>query len=195
MAFILKLILALITGLGSPSLPIPDISVQPNQQRTFRNSKIGKGHFGTPKLVQVRISAGQNWCRSESLQAKIGAGQNRLRPKSAQAKISAGQNQRRPKSMQAKIGSGRNRLRPKSAQAKIGSGLNRCRPKSAHVKIGTEKNEPTLLYSALIKKKFMCKVNSFAFNGNLLHWEHDCIFALPLRLSVNHYYKQVIVFT
>ena len=55
--------------------------------------------------------------------------------------------------------------------------------------------EPTLLYSTLIKKKFVCEVNSFAFNGNSLHWEHDCIFALPLRLSVKHYYKQVIVFT
>ena len=55
-----------------------------------------------------------------------------------------------------------------------------------------KKNEPTLLYSALIKKKFMCEVNSLAFNRNLLHWEHDCIFVLPLRSSVNHYYKQVI---
>ena len=55
-----------------------------------------------------------------------------------------------------------------------------------------KKNEPTLLYSVLIKRKFVCEVNSFAFNGNSLRWEHDCIFALPLRLSVNHYYKQVI---
>ena len=54
------------------------------------------------------------------------------------------------------------------------------------------KNELTWLYLALIKKKFMCEVDSFAFNGNSLHWEHDCIFALPLRSSVNHYYKQVI---
>ena len=52
-----------------------------------------------------------------------------------------------------------------------------------------KKNE---LHSAFIKKKFVCEVNSFAFNGNSLRWEHDCIFALPLRLSVNHYYKQVI---
>ena len=29
-------------------------------------------------------------------------------------------------------------------------------------------------------------MQSFAFNGNSLHLEHDCIFALPLRLSVNH---------
>ena len=64
---------------------------------------------------------------------------------------------------------------------------NRRKPKSSQ-----EKNEPTLLYSALIKKKFVSEVNSFAFNGNSLHWEHDCIFALPLRLSVNHYHKQVI---
>ena len=26
---------------------------------------------------------------------------------------------------------------------------------------------------------------SFAFNGYLLHWEHDCIFVLPLCLSVS----------
>ena len=50
----------------------------------------------------------------------------------------------------------------------------------------------TLLYSALIKK-FVCKIESFAFDGNSLHCQHDdCIFVLPLRLSVNHYYKQVI---
>ena len=69
---------------------------------------------------------------------------------------------------------------------------NSCRSELALVKIGAEKNELTLLYSTLIKNKFVCKVKSFAFNGNLLHWEHDFIFALPLRLSVNHYYKQVI---
>ena len=32
-----------------------------------------------------------------------------------------------------------------------------------------KKNEPTLLCSALIKKKFVIEVNSFAFNGNSLH--------------------------
>ena len=69
---------------------------------------------------------------------------------------------------------------------------NLCRPESAQVKIDAEKNEPTWLYSALIKNKFVCEVNSFAFNDNSLHWEHGCIFALPLRSSVNHYYKQVI---
>ena len=53
-------------------------------------------------------------------------------------------------------------------------------------------NQLGCLYSALIKKKIVCKVNSFAFNGNSLHWEHDCIFALPLCSSVNHNYKQVI---
>ena len=58
-----------------------------------------------------------------------------------------------------------------------------------------KKMNQLLLYSALIKNKFVCEVNSFAFNGNSLHCEHDCIFALPLRLSVNHYYKQVIVST
>ena len=71
-----------------------------------------------------------------------------------------------------------------SAQA-ISAQHNQRRSKSAQ-----KKNEPTLLYLALIKKKFVCKVNSFVFNDNSLHWEHDCIFALPLRLSVNHYYKQ-----
>ena len=56
-----------------------------------------------------------------------------------------------------------------------------------------EKNDLPLLYSALIKKNSYAKlINSFAFNGNSLHWEIDCIFALPLRLSVNRYYKQVI---
>ena len=55
-----------------------------------------------------------------------------------------------------------------------------------------KKNELTLLFSAFIKKKIVCEVNSFAFNGNSLHSEHECIFALPLHLSVNHYYKQVI---
>ena len=74
----------------------------------------------------------------------------------------------------------------------ICSGRNRHRSKSAQVKIGPEKNELTLLYSALIKKKSVSEVNSFAFNGNSLHWEHDCIFTLPLRSSVDHYYKQVI---
>ena len=65
---------------------------------------------------------------------------------------------------------------------------------SAQVKIGEEKKRTNFVvqYSALIKKKFVCEANSFAFNGNLLRWEHDCIFALPLRLSVDHYYKQVI---
>ena len=64
---------------------------------------------------------------------------------------------------------------------------NRRRSKSAQ-----NKNKTTLLYSTLIRKKFVCEVNSFAFTGSTLHWEHDCIFALSLRLSVNHYYKQVI---
>ena len=77
-------------------------------------------------------------------------------------------------------------------QAKIGAGQNRCRPESAQVKIDAEKNESTWLYLVLIKNKFVCEVNSFAFNGKLLHWEHGCIFALPLRSSVNHYYKHVI---
>ena len=44
--------------------------------------------------------------------------------------------------------------------------------------------------SELAQKK--CKVGSFVFNGNLLHLKYDWIFALPLRLTVNHYHKQVI---
>ena len=52
---------------------------------------------------------------------------------------------------------------------------------SGPTKSAQKKNQPTWLYLALIKKKFVCKVNSFAFNGNSLHWRHDCIFALPLR--------------
>ena len=77
--------------------------------------------------------------------------------------------------------------RNKVGAGHFGAGQNWHRSKSAQ-----KKNEPTWLYSALIKNKFVCKVNSFAFNGNSLHWEYDCIFALPLRLSVNHYYKQAI---
>ena len=47
-----------------------------------------------------------------------------------------------------------------------------------------KKNELTLLYSAWIKNKN--RMQSFAFNGNSLRLEHDCIFVLPLRFSVNH---------
>ena len=90
------------------------------------------------------------------------------------------------------IGAGQNRCRPKLVQAKIGAGQNRRRPKSAQVKICVKRNQPTWLYLTLIKKNSCAKFNSFAFNGNSLHWEHDCIFALPLCSSVNHYYKQVI---
>ena len=73
---------------------------------------------------------------------------------------------------------------------KIDAGQSRLGSKSAQ-----KNNKPALLYSALIKKKFVFEVNSFALNGNSLYWEHDCIFALPLHLSANHYYKQVIVLT
>ena len=61
--------------------------------------------------------------------------------------ILAQHNRRRSESAQAKIGAGQNWRRPKSAQAKIGAGQIRRRPKSAQ-----KKNEPTWLYSALIKK-------------------------------------------
>ena len=49
-----------------------------------------------------------------------------------------------------------------------GTGQNWLRSKSAQ-----KKNEPTWLYSALIKKKkFVCEVNSFAFNGyKLSHYK------------------------
>ena len=75
-----------------------------------------------------------------------------------------------------------------SALVRIGKSQNRCRPKSAQ-----KKYELTWLYSALIKKKkIVSEVSSFAFNGNSLHWEHDCIFVMLLCLSVNHCHKQVI---
>ena len=74
----------------------------------------------------------------------------------------------------------------------IGTGQNWCRPKSAQDKIGIEKKLTNFVVFGLIKKKFVYEANSFAFNGNSLHWEHDCISALPLRSSVNYYYKQVI---
>ena len=78
------------------------------------------------------------------------------------------------------------------APAKIDAGQNRAGQNRRRSESAQKKNELTWLYSALIKKKFVCEVNSFAFNGNSLHWELDCIFALLLRSSVNHYYKQVI---
>ena len=62
---------------------------------------------------------------------------------------------------------------------KLGAGQTRRRSNSAQ-----KKNELTLLYSAWIKNKN--RTQSLAFNGNSLRLEHDCIFALPLRLSVNH---------
>ena len=59
-------------------------------------------------------------------------------------------------------------------------------------KIGAEKKCTNLVVFGVNRKKFVCEVNSFALTGNSLHWEHDCIFMLPLCSSVNHYYKQVI---
>ena len=57
-----------------------------------------------------------------------------------------------------------------------------CTSQSRHrSKSAEKKNELSLLYSALIKIKFVCQVNNFAFNGNSLHWEYDCIFA-PIML-------------
>ena len=73
-----------------------------------------------------------------------------------------------------KIGAGHFCIK-KSAQVRIRAGQNPRRSKSAQ-----KKNEPTLLYSALIKKKFVCEVNSFAFNDNSLHWEHGCIFCAAI---------------
>ena len=60
----------------------------------------------------------------------------------------------------------------------------RRRSNSAQSESAQKKNELTLLYSARIKNKN--RTQSLAFNGNSLRLEHDCIFALPLRLSVNH---------
>ena len=62
---------------------------------------------------------------------------------------------------------------------KLGAGQTRRRSELAQ-----KKNELTLLYSAWIKNKN--RTQSLVFNGNSLRLEHDCIFALPLRLSVNH---------
>ena len=73
-----------------------------------------------------------------------------------------------------KLGERQTRRRSNSAQVRIRAGQNRRR----------KKNELTLLYSACIKNKN--RTQSLAFNGNSLRLEHDCIFALPLRLSVNH---------
>ena len=73
------------------------------------------------------------------------------------------------------------------AQVKFDANQIRRRLKSAQ-----KKNESTKLHSALIKKQFVCELNCFAFSGNSLYRKHDCVYALPLRLSVNHYYKQVI---
>ena len=64
----------------------------------------------------------------------------------------------------------------------IDAGQNRRRSKSAQKKM----NQLCCI------RRWLKKIKSFAFNGNSLHWEHDCIFVLPSRLSVNHYYKQVI---
>ena len=71
------------------------------------------------------------------------------------------------------------RRRSNSAQVKLRASQTRRRSESAQ-----KKNELTLLYSAWIKNKN--RMQSLAFNGNSLRLEHDCIFALPLRLSVNH---------
>ena len=58
--------------------------------------------------------------------------------------------------------------------------------------ISAQKNEELCCIRHRLKKKFVCKVNSFALNGKSLHLKHVYIFGLPLRLSVNYYYKQVI---
>ena len=71
--------------------------------------------------------------------------------------------------------------RSELVQAKIGAGQNWHKKKLTN-----------FVVFGLIKKKIVYEANSFAFNGNSLHWKHDCIFALPLRSSVNYYYKQVI---
>ena len=93
------------------------------------------------------------------MQVRIGTGQNWCRSESAQVRISAGQNQRRSE----------------LAQIRIGTGQNRHRTKSAQVKMAQKKNELTLLFSTLIKKKSFAKLT-------------------VLRLMVTHYIGNMIVF-
>ena len=116
---------------------------------------------------------------------------------------------RRSGSAQVRIGASQDQCKSGSVQVRIGASQDRHWSGSAQVKIGAEKNEPTLLYSALIKKNSCAKLIVLhlmvtRYIGNMiaflrchyaLHWEHDYIFALPICLSVNHYYKQVIIFT
>ena len=65
--------------------------------------------------------------------------------------------------------------RNKIKQVRISAGQNRCRSKPVQVKIGTEKNEPTWLYLALIKKNSYAKL-------------------IVLRLMVTRYIGSMIVF-
>ena len=113
---------------------------------------------------------------------KLGAGQTRRRSgqtrrgsNSARVKLGAGQTRRR---------SGQTPRRSNSAQVKLGAGQTRRKSNSSQSESAQKKNELTLLYSARIKNKN--RTHSLAFNGNSLRLEHDCIFALPLRISVNH---------
>ena len=105
------------------------------------------------KSAQVKISAGQNRPRSESVQGqnpprsesaqfRIGAGQNRPRSESAQVRIGPGQNRPRSESAQVRIGPGQNRPRSESAQVRIGHGQNRPRSESAQVRIGPGQTWP-----------------------------------------------------
>ena len=105
----------------------------------------------------------------------ISALHNRRRPKLVQVKIFAGQNWRRSKLVQVKIDAGRNWRRSKLTQVKIGAGQNLRRSKFVQVKIGAEKNEPTWLYLALIKK-------------------NSCAKLIVLHLMVTRYIGNMIVF-
>ena len=62
---------------------------------------------------------------------------------------------------------------------KICAGQNRHRSESAQKKKWTN-------FAVFGVNKNKNRTQNFAFNGNSLRLEHDCIFALPLRLSVNH---------
>ena len=79
----------------------------------------------------------------------------------------------------------------------IGTGQNRSRPKSAQVKIGAEKNEPTWLYSALIKKKNSCaklivlRLMVTCYIGNMIiflrcHYVHLSITITSKLSALNH---------
>ena len=90
---------------------------------------------------------------------------------------------RRSEIVQIRICAGQNGHRSKLTQVRIGTGQDWRRLESAQ-----KKNKLTLLYFALTKIKFIWKVNSFVFIGNLLCLERDCIF-----LRCHYAYLSIII--